>query len=159
MLINLTSKEFDPDQPRIPEGEPGAGQWTSGDGSADASILDDLLRMPAISNDNDALQNVADKSKATSDILLPGGKEVGVREKGADDGIGTVSKSEFDNLEGKLLDGAVQLPTQSGYSGTWYRRSDGSIFGLRTSSGSGETIDIKSSSDPRLHSGYKVHSK
>ena len=91
--------------------------------------------------------------------MLPGGKEVGTREKGAVEKIRTVDSAEFDGLKAKLLDGATELPPSPGYSGKWYLRHDGTEFGIRDSDGSGFTIDIRKSNSPYLTPGYKVHRK
>ena len=34
-LYESAERKFDPNQPRVPRGEPGGGQWTSRDGSSD----------------------------------------------------------------------------------------------------------------------------
>ena len=161
----LPTKDFDPNQPRDD-----LGQWTSGDGGGDGlnlslgesggndTITDEPLQSPTYGDNNEKPQNVAG-TKKTEEILLPAGKEVGVEEKGAGPGIRTVTPTEFNSIKQQLLDGASQLPPQAGYDGKWYKRQDGTIFGIRNSSGSGETIDIRSSNNPVLAPGYKVHHK
>ena len=60
ILIDLTShKDFNPDQPRVPEGEPGAGQWTSSDGTNDGSPDEDPLQTPSIGDDSEQPQDAS----------------------------------------------------------------------------------------------------
>ena len=60
VLILLTRKDFNPDQPRIPEGEPGAGQWTSeGDHSEDLPADEDPLPTPSIGDDSEKPQDIS----------------------------------------------------------------------------------------------------
>jgi filamentous hemagglutinin len=94
-----------------------------------------------------------------SDILLPNGQPVGYVSRGAGAAIQTVSPSQFDGIQSALLDGAAPIATPSGYAGTWYQRSDGTIFGIRASLGSGATIDVIQSDNPNLPSGFKIHQK
>jgi filamentous hemagglutinin len=93
------------------------------------------------------------------DILLPNGQPVGYVNTGAGSGIRTVTPDEFGQLQSQLLNGAQPTTTPSGYSGNWYQRSDGTVFGIRESSGSGTTIDVIRSNNPGLPSGFKVHQK
>ena len=94
---------------------------------------------------------------AMSDILLPNGKPVGYSYPGAGPRIQTVMKGRFDELQSKLLSDAKPIATPPGYAGTWYEMSDGSVFGIRTSAASGDTIDVIKSSNPSLPPGFKVH--
>ena len=65
ILIDLTShKDFNPDQLRVPEGEPGGGQWTSSDGSNDGATDDDPLQTPSIGDDSEQPQDVANRPRA-----------------------------------------------------------------------------------------------
>lgn len=93
------------------------------------------------------------------DILLPNGQPVGYVNTGAGPGIRTVTPDQFGQLQSQLLNGAQPTTTPSGYSGTWYQRSDGTVFGIRESSGSGTTIDVIRSNNPGLPPGFKVHQK
>jgi filamentous hemagglutinin len=96
---------------------------------------------------------------STGDILLPGGKPVGYVNSGAGPGIRTVTPQEFSQLQLQLLDGATSITPKSGYPGAWYQRADGTIIGIRTSTGSGTTIDVIKSNNPSLLPGFKVHQK
>jgi hypothetical protein len=144
------AKDFNPDQPRDDQ-----GRWSSdgGDPGSDAPPT------PIIGDNTEQPQDVAGKPKSTSDILLPGGNEVGVKDKGAGGDIRTVSASDFQSIKDQLLEGSVALPQDKGYSGTWYQRADGTVFGIRGSASYGETIDIRSSNIPLIGPGYKVHYK
>ena len=89
---------------------------------------------------------------------MPGGKELGIRKVGANEGIRTLQHSEFEKLKTSLLDGAHEVPTPTKYDGKWFQRPDGSIIGLRNSTQHGETIEvIKSLDESVLENGYKVH--
>ena len=93
------------------------------------------------------------------DILKPGGRELGSRLPGADEGIRTVTDEEFESLKSKLLDGAVETPAPEGYDGKWFRRPDGTVIGLRESEGSGLTLEVIEGRSSGLRNGYKVHRK
>jgi hypothetical protein len=92
-----------------------------------------------------------------SNILMPDGKPVGYVYPGAGPGIRTVSSGQFDQLQSQLMNGATPVTTPSGYAGTRYKTPDGSVFGIRTSAGSGTTIDVIKSNSPTLPPGFKVH--
>ena len=68
-----------------------------------------------------------------------------------------VTPSQFTQIEARLMEGSKPVATPSGYNGTWYQMSDGSVFGVRTSRSSGGTIDVIKSNNPGLPSGFKVH--
>ena len=91
--------------------------------------------------------------------MFAGGQPIGYVNTGAGPGIRTVTPDAFSQLQSQLLNGAQPTTTPSGYSGTWYQRSDGTVFGIRESSGSGTTIDVIRSNNPGLPSGFKVHQK
>ena len=93
------------------------------------------------------------------DILTPGGKELGFHHPGAKEGVRTVTDEEFESLKSKLLDGAVETPAPEGYDGKWFKRSDGTIIGLRESEGSGMTLEVIEGRSSGLRNGYKVHRK
>jgi hypothetical protein len=94
-----------------------------------------------------------------SDILLPNGEPVGYIFPGSGPGIRTVASEQFDQLQSELLNGATPIATPSRYTGAWYQMPDGSVFGIRTSTGNGTTIDVIKSENPSLPSGFKVHQK
>jgi hypothetical protein len=93
------------------------------------------------------------------DILMPGGKEVGVRNPGASAEVRTVSKGEFDQLKADLTAGAKEIPAAPNYAGKWYQRPDGTVIGVRESASSGPSIDVVRSSDTILKPGYRLHAQ
>jgi hypothetical protein len=93
------------------------------------------------------------------DVVLPNGRMIGTRERGAGPGARTVSPDEFRALLEAVSPGAVQVPSSSRYEGQWYQRPDGSIFGVRRSEENGMTFDVIRSNHPSIESGYKVHKK
>ena len=97
--------------------------------------------------------------RGMSDILLPNGRPVGYISRGAGASIQTVTRMQFDDIQSRLLDGATSIASPSSYEGAWYLRSDGTVFGVRTSGESGATIDVIQSDNPALPSGFKVHQK
>ena len=93
------------------------------------------------------------------DILMPGGREVGVRNPGASAEVRTVSKAEFEQLKSDLTAGAREVPAATNYEGKWYQRSDGTIMGVRESGASGTTIEVIEGRGSGVRNGYKVHRK
>jgi HK97 family phage portal protein len=93
------------------------------------------------------------------DIMMPGGKELGVKNSGAGSEVRTLSKSDLEKLKSDLTAGAKEVPAASNYAGKWYQRSDGTIIGVRESVPNGTTIDVIRSTDRTLKPGYKVHSQ
>ncbi|MGR9579319.1 DUF637 domain-containing protein [Pandoraea sputorum] len=104
-------------------------------------------------------RGVAVSSASMADILLPNGRPVGYVSRGAGANIQTVSPSQFIEIQSQLMSGAKPASTPSGYKGTWYQRPDGTVFGVRTSTGSGTTIDVITSNNAALPSGFKIHQK
>jgi filamentous hemagglutinin len=98
-------------------------------------------------------------SRSMSDILRPNGEPVGYVYPGSGSRTRTVAPEQFEPLRSELMDGAVPKEAPKGYQGTWYQRSDGAVFGIRTSKKNGTTIDVIKSNDPALESGFKVHKK
>jgi hypothetical protein len=92
----------------------------------------------------------------TLEIIQPGGRLIGDVNKGAGKEVRTVSPSEFEIIKDKLLEGAVPVSKPSYAPGTWFRRSDGAEFGIRSSDKNGVTIDIH---DQALRPGLNVHRK
>jgi hypothetical protein len=145
--------KYAPEQPRVPAGQSGGGQWTDGDRLAMAKIIQGasryLLRNPKV---------LKPAEKTLEDLLKPGGKELGIRKPGADEGIRTLQRSDFQKLKSDLLDGAQEVPAPSRYDGKWYQRPDGSVVGVRESAEHGETLEVIRSLDRSvLDNGYKVH--
>jgi hypothetical protein len=93
------------------------------------------------------------------EILLPNGQQVGMRYRSASDRTRTVTSSEFDSLLEALTPGSQAVQSPPGYLGDWYRRPDGSIFGVRQSEVNGITIDVIQYNYPHIPNGYKVHQK
>lgn len=93
---------------------------------------------------------------AVLELIMPGGKLIGFREKGAGKNTITVSRQELSEIVAKLMamkPGKVDNPTYR--EGQWYRLPDGSEFGLRESKEHGLTLDT-----PKPGRGnIKVHQK
>jgi hypothetical protein len=147
------SLKYREDQPRVPAGQSGGGQWTDGDRIAMAKIIQGaaryLLRNPKV---------LKPAEKTLEDLLKPGGKELGARAARAGEGIRTLERTEFEKVKSDLLDGATEVPAPAGYEGKAFQRPDGSIIGIRDSEKYGETLDVlKSTDETVLKNGYKVH--
>ena len=95
--------------------------------------------------------------RSLSDVLLPGGRPIGTRDGGAGDGIRTVSPRAFESMLEALSPGAQVVPSPSTYMGIWYRRPDGSVFGIRRSDEHGITFEVIRSNHPAIRNGDKVH--
>ena len=91
----------------------------------------------------------------TLNIVAPGGRPVGTVFGWASAGIRTVTQAEFRTIQSRLLQGATSVK-KAGYGVTWYKRLDGSEFGIRNSSKNGLTIDVN---HPSISSDFKVHMK
>jgi hypothetical protein len=103
--------------------------------------------------------NALPAPRSSENVFLPGGRDLGSRNRGAGKDIRTVEQIEFDELFNGLLRGSRSTPVQSKYSGEWFERPDGLVFGIRISERHGLTIEIIRSSNPLLPQGYKVHAK
>lgn len=90
---------------------------------------------------------------------MPNGEPVGYVYSRADKDVRTVTPEQFDQLQSDLMTGAVPTEAPPSYGGTWYRRSDGTVFGVRTSRRNGATLDIIDGNDPRLGPNFKVHQR
>jgi hypothetical protein len=93
------------------------------------------------------------------EIFQPNGQHVGVRRRSTDERTRTVTSSEFNSLLEALTPGAQIVQSPPGYRGLWYRRPDGSIFGVRRSEQNGITVDVIQNNHPDIRNGYKVHQK
>jgi len=91
------------------------------------------------------------------EILMPNGQHVGMRYRNTDGRTRTVTLSEFNNLLEALAPGSQIVQSPVGYRGFWYRRPDGSIFGVRRSEAHGITIDVIRYDHLDIPNGYKVH--
>jgi hypothetical protein len=91
------------------------------------------------------------------EILMPSGQHVGMRYRSTDERTRTVTSSEFNSLLEALTPGSQPVPAPAGYRGFWYRRPDGSIFGVRRSEAHGITIDVIQNNHTHIPYGYKVH--
>ncbi|MDI2113849.1 hypothetical protein [Commensalibacter nepenthis] len=79
----------------------------------------------------------------TEDIIKnENGNLQGDKRPGSDNKIRTLTKEEFQTMKDALMKGAEKIRDYSNGEGEWYRRPDGSEFGIRNSKESGETIDI-----------------
>jgi hypothetical protein len=84
---------------------------------------------------------------------------VGNRRKDAGLDTATVTRNEFDRLLRELAKGSEETDTPKDYQGIWYRRSDGTTFGVRRSEKHGLTIDIIDSlGDLLVRSNTRIHS-
>ena len=94
-------------------------------------------------------------SKSLDAIFRPGGVPIG---KPGDPDVSIVSRGEFDELLKGVVRGAEEITPAKTYQGLWYRRSDGTVFGLRRSKKNGLTIDIIDSlGNPALVPGRRFH--
>lgn len=227
LRIVRARKQYDPNQPRVPAGNPDGGQWTGQGGRgggprseyaqlrprrlpggyriiggrahvatpAQEARLDitaaqarALVRevqrhdpswrpMPSIydgvegqilANQSDARQAAArlrelgasePVSQSLQEIILRDGKPLGSQVRRARAGVRTVTREEFDKLLENIGPGAELVPSPHGYRGQWYRRPDGSIFGVRRSDQNGITFDVIRNNHPQIDNGYKVHKK
>ena len=133
-------------QPSLYEGVEGQIRANQSDAQQAAARLRELGRAPP-------------EGRPLREVLLPEGRPVGVRARGAGDGTRTVSPVEFRDLLEALSPGAQVVPSPPAYMGVWYQRPDGSIFGIRRSEEHGMTFDIIQNNHPFLRNGYKVHQK
>jgi hypothetical protein len=225
LLIQRARKQYDPNQPRVPAGNPDGGQWTSGGGSgggprseyaqlrprrlpggyrivggrahvatpaqearldftaaqARALVREVQRRDPSwkprpsiyegvegqiLANQSEAQQAAArlrelgigeSVSQPLHDILRPGGQMLGSRQGRASGGTRTVTRQEFGELLEALSPDAQPIPSPRSYDGLWYRRTDGSVFGIRRRKDNGITIDVIRSNHPSIRDGEKVH--
>ncbi|HEX2134967.1 MAG TPA: hypothetical protein VHG30_03555 [Microvirga sp.] len=131
-------------QPSLYEGVEGQIRANQSDAQQAAARLRELGRAPP-------------EARPLAEVLLPEGRPIGVRSRGAGPDTRTVTPSEFNEMLQALSPGAEVVPSPSAYMGVWYRRPDGSIFGVRRSEEHGMTFDVIRSNSPALDNGYKVH--
>jgi len=93
------------------------------------------------------------------EILMPNGQHVGMQHRSTDERTRTVTIWEFDNLLEALTPGSQSVQPPVGYRGLWYRRPDGTVFGVRRSENHSITIDVIQNRHPDVRNGYKVHQK
>lgn len=98
-------------------------------------------------------------SKPLHDIFRPGGQMLGSRQGRASGGTRTVTRPEFSDLLEALSRNAQPVPSPRSYEGLWYRRPDGSVFGVRRSKDNGITIDVIRSNHRSIDNGDNVHKK
>ena len=147
--------KYSADQPRVPAGSSEGGQWTGGGGGGvQEANLRNLLRRLGRGPKSPAVQ-----PEQLVDLLRPGGREIGTRTRGAGDEVRTLPAADFKTLERQLLEGAQQTPAPPSYTGTWYRRFDGTVIGVRQSPDHGTTIEVIQGMSSGLQNGYKVHQK
>jgi hypothetical protein len=92
------------------------------------------------------------------DAYVAKGRPIGTRRKDAGEDTRTVTPNEFDRLLRELAKGAKETDTPAGYDGIWYKRADGTTFGVRRSEKHGLTIDIIDSlGDPVVPSNTRIH--
>ena len=148
--------KYNADQPRVPAGSSDGGQWTSGGGGGGVqqANLRNLFRRIGRGPKAPRVQ-----PKRLDELVRPGGREIGERNRGAGDEVQTLPSRDFKKLETQLLDGAQQVPSPPDYMGTWYRRFDGMVIGVRQSPDHGTTIEVIQGMTSGLPNGYKVHQK
>ena len=98
-------------------------------------------------------------SPAQQDILLPNGRLIGRLEGRSLITTRTVTTPNFNKMLEELSPGAKIVSSPPAYGGVWYRRPDGSIFGVRRSEEHGITFDVIENDHPLIRSGFKVHQK
>lgn len=93
----------------------------------------------------------------TEDVLAPGGRPIGLRARGANDRVRTVSSREFYDTVDRLTKGSWPTAEPADYEGLRYERVDGTLIGLRFSEQNGITIDVLKSEGPVARQGFRVH--
>ena len=88
---------------------------------------------------------------------MPEGERIGSRTPGAAENVRTVTPAQFEELRIELMGSAKRRGPDPRYDGVWYRRQDGSEFGLRISHEHGLTIDVLRSDHPLLRDGFRIH--
>jgi hypothetical protein len=98
----------------------------------------------------------ASSARSLEEVCTPGGVRVG--KQGKNPKVSIVGRQEFDELLLELTRGAEEITPAEAYEGLWYRRADGTVFGLRRRRKSGLTIDIiDSSGNPELPPDTRMH--
>lgn len=93
------------------------------------------------------------------ELMVPGGERIGDRMPSAREDVRTVTPARFEELRIELMGGARRLGPDPRYEGVWYRRQDGSEFGLRISHDHGLTIDVLRSDHPLLRRSFRIHQR
>jgi hypothetical protein len=102
----------------------------------------------------------ARRGALTSDeLFVPGGERIGSRMPNSAENVRTVTPATFEELRTELMGGARRIDPDPEYNGVWYRRQDGSEFGLRISRDHGLTIDVLRSDHPLLRDGFRIHQR
>ena len=92
------------------------------------------------------------------ELFAPRGERVGYASN-YDRKVRIVTPAEFETLRIEAMGGARQIEADAEYNGVWYKREDGSIFGLRLSADHGLTLDVIRSDHPIVKPGFKVHQR
>jgi hypothetical protein len=98
-------------------------------------------------------------ARTPEEFLVPGGEPIGSRTPRAAERVRTVTSAKFEELRIELMGSARRIDSDPSYNGVWYRRQDGSEFGLRISQDHGLTIDILRSDHPLLRRGFRIHQR
>ena len=94
-----------------------------------------------------------------AELVRPSGEIVGYRQPGAGENVRTVTPAEFESLRLGLMRGSRLIEADREYDGVWYKRPDGSIFGLRLSRDHGLTLDIIEGNDPVIPHNLRIHQR
>jgi hypothetical protein len=97
--------------------------------------------------------------RTTEEVCRVDGRFIGSRAPGGNSRVRTLNAEEFAKFLRNVTDGAVEIEGPLSYSGLWYRRTDGTIAGVRMSSRHGLTVDIVRSGSSRIPPKFKAHSK
>jgi hypothetical protein len=155
-LAFVLDVKFDPNQPRKPAGQRDGGQWMKIDGPVLAqarppprspNLGSGGASRPIARTPRDAVP-VPRRTDAeimrtpTSEMYAPGGREIGYRPRGVGEGIQTLERDQFRELERQMRLGSTLGRPRGTYDGLVLRRWDGAEFGIRNSDPHGPTIDI-----------------
>ena len=108
IALDRLNLRFDPNQPRIPAGAPGAGQWTSGGGGASSSTT---------SSEAEAGDPLFDGSDTPDSITGPTDDPSGTIIGSAPDGTPIVAAGQDDNFPRRLSTFPLQLEDEEGDKG------------------------------------------
>jgi hypothetical protein len=94
----------------------------------------------------------------TAEVLAPRGELVGDRSRYGEK-VRIVAPDEFENIRAELMGGARRVEPAARYDGVWYKREDGSIFGLRLNRDHGLTLDVIENTRSFIPNGFRIHQR